>query len=182
MAYVTLYMPSPSGMPLPSGVLQRHSNLPIPCSGWQSSECAATCSKSRCGETDCISTILGLKGLTIKVREPSEQHHFDVDCEAFGIEHRLCPLRHPKTIAALVERFDDRVSGLANSTQVGCRARGRAYCVLQDLKQPHPATLARPPITCARCSGLAGLQAEFDHAGRIKTGGACHLATQVSLN
>lgn len=35
--------------------------------------------------------------ITSKAKEPSGQHHFDVRCKALGIEHRLCPARHPQT-------------------------------------------------------------------------------------
>jgi transposase InsO family protein len=52
---------------------------------------------------------------TSKAREPSGQHHFDVRCKALGIEHRLCPPRHPQT-NGLVERFNGRISDVVQQT------------------------------------------------------------------
>ena len=53
---------------------------------------------------------------TSKKREPSGLHKFDVRCKALGIEHRLCPPRHPQT-NGMVERFNGRVSELVSQTR-----------------------------------------------------------------
>ena len=51
-----------------------------------------------------------------KSRTPSGKHHFDVRCRALGIEHRLCPPRHPQT-NGLVERFNGRISEVVAQTR-----------------------------------------------------------------
>jgi transposase InsO family protein len=53
---------------------------------------------------------------TSKKREPSGRHKFDVRCKALGIEHRLCPPRHPQT-NGMVERFNGRISELVGQTR-----------------------------------------------------------------
>jgi transposase InsO family protein len=53
---------------------------------------------------------------TCKKREPSGKHKFDVRCKALGVEHRLCPPRHPQT-NGMVERFNGRISDLVRQTQ-----------------------------------------------------------------
>ncbi len=53
---------------------------------------------------------------TNKAKEPSGRHHFDVRCKALGIEHRLCPPRHPQT-NGMVERFNARVGELIHQTR-----------------------------------------------------------------
>ena len=93
---------------------------------------------------------------TSKAIEPSGKHRFDVRYKALGIEHRLCPPRHPQT-NGLVERFNGRIQ--ADAVQDRRRVGGDAHGALQDLQPPHPATLSRPPLTRASPSGLAGLQA-----------------------
>ena len=52
---------------------------------------------------------------TSKKREPSGRHKFDVRCKALGIEHRLCPPRHPQT-NGMVERFNGRISEVLHQT------------------------------------------------------------------
>ena len=42
-------------------------------------------------------------------KSPSGQPVFDLTCLATGIEHRLCPPKHPQT-NGILERFDGRVS------------------------------------------------------------------------
>lgn len=49
-------------------------------------------------------------------RTPSGKHPFDVRCHALGIEHRLCPPRHPQT-NGLVERFNRRIADLIAQTR-----------------------------------------------------------------
>lgn len=51
-----------------------------------------------------------------KSRTPSGAHHFDVRCRALGIEHRLCPPRHPQT-NGLVERFNGRITDVVAQTR-----------------------------------------------------------------
>ena len=51
-----------------------------------------------------------------KSRTPSGNHHFDVRCRALGIEHRLCPPRHPQT-NGLVERFNGRITEVVAQTR-----------------------------------------------------------------
>ena len=46
----------------------------------------------------------------------SGNHAFDLACQALGIEHRLCPPRHPQT-NGMVERFNGRISDLMNQTR-----------------------------------------------------------------
>ena len=53
---------------------------------------------------------------TSKKREPSGTHKFDVRCKALGIEHRLCPPRHPQT-NGMVERFNGRISEVVSQTR-----------------------------------------------------------------
>lgn len=53
---------------------------------------------------------------TSKKREPSGKHKFDVRCKALGVEHRLCPPRHPQT-NGMVERFNGRISELVKQTR-----------------------------------------------------------------
>jgi transposase InsO family protein len=52
---------------------------------------------------------------TSKKREPSGNHKFDVRCKVMGIEHRLCPPRHPRT-NGMVERFNGRISEVVSQT------------------------------------------------------------------
>lgn len=49
-------------------------------------------------------------------RVPSGQHVFDTACGTAGIEHRLCPPRHPQT-NGMVERFNGRISDLIRQTR-----------------------------------------------------------------
>jgi transposase InsO family protein len=51
-----------------------------------------------------------------KSRSPSGKHPFDVRCRTLGIEHRLCPPRHPQT-NGLVERFNGRISDVIAQTR-----------------------------------------------------------------
>ena len=58
---------------------------------------------------------------TNKTRAPSGLHVFDVACKSMGIEHRLCPPRHPQT-NGMVERFNGRISDLVKQTRFTCAA------------------------------------------------------------
>jgi transposase InsO family protein len=53
---------------------------------------------------------------TRKTRTPSGQHAFDKRCGELGIEHRLCPPRHPQT-NGMVERFNGRISEVIGQTR-----------------------------------------------------------------
>jgi transposase InsO family protein len=53
---------------------------------------------------------------TSSTRSPSGQHAFDTACVSLGIEHRLCPPRHPQT-NGMVERFNGRISDLIHQTR-----------------------------------------------------------------
>ena len=59
---------------------------------------------------------------TSKKREPSGRHKFDVRCQALGIEHRLCPPRHPQT-NGMVERFNGRISEVLHQTRFASAAQ-----------------------------------------------------------
>ena len=53
---------------------------------------------------------------TSRTRTPSGQHVFDLACLSMGIEHRLCPPRHPQT-NGMVERFNGRISDIVSQTR-----------------------------------------------------------------
>ena len=53
---------------------------------------------------------------TSATKSASGQHAFDLACVLLGIEHRLCPPRHPQT-NGMVERFNGRISDLLNQTR-----------------------------------------------------------------
>lgn len=53
---------------------------------------------------------------TTKSRAPSGKHVFDLACEELGIDHRLCPPRHPQT-NGMVERFNGRISDVVSQTR-----------------------------------------------------------------
>ena len=58
---------------------------------------------------------------TSKTRTPTGGHVFDRTCASFGIEHRLCPPRHPQT-NGLVERFNGRIADLVKQTRFASAA------------------------------------------------------------
>ena len=51
------------------------------------------------------------------VSDPGRQHAFDLECKSQGIEHRLCPPRHPQT-NGMVERFNGRISELVQQNAI----------------------------------------------------------------
>jgi transposase InsO family protein len=53
---------------------------------------------------------------TTKGRVATGKHVFDLACVELGIEHRLCPPRHPQT-NGMVERFNGRISDVVNQTR-----------------------------------------------------------------
>jgi hypothetical protein len=53
---------------------------------------------------------------TTRGRVPSGKHVFDLACEELGIDHRLCPPRHPQT-NGMVERFNGRISDVVSQTR-----------------------------------------------------------------
>ena len=62
-------------------------------------------------------------------RSVSGQHVFDLACLSMGIEHRLCPPRHPQT-NGMVERFNGRISDIVNQTRF--RSASELDRTLQD--------------------------------------------------
>ena len=54
-------------------------------------------------------------------KTPSGQHEFDLVCVSLGIEHRLCPPRHPQT-NGMVERFNGGISEIINQTRFALAA------------------------------------------------------------
>ena len=74
---------------------------------------------------------------TCKARVPSGRHHFDVHCKALGIEHRLCPPRHPQT-SGMVERFNARVGEVIAQTDSAVRPNWQQRC----WPTPKPTTTA----------------------------------------
>jgi transposase InsO family protein len=58
---------------------------------------------------------------TSRARTPSGQHVFDLACLSMGIEHRLCPPRHPQT-NGMVERFNGRISEIVGQTRFASAA------------------------------------------------------------
>lgn len=86
---------------------------------------------------------------TSKAREPSGQHHFDVRCKALGIEHRLCPPRHPQT-NGLVERFNGRISEVVQQTRfksgAELEATLTAYCKTYNHHLPQRSLDHRSPV------------------------------------
>ncbi len=53
---------------------------------------------------------------TAKSKVPSGTHRFDLLCTNLGIEHRLCPPRHPQT-NGMVERFNGRIAEVIAQTR-----------------------------------------------------------------
>ena len=53
---------------------------------------------------------------TSATKSSTGQHVFDLECKSQGIEHRLCPPRHPQT-NGMVERFNGRISELVQQTR-----------------------------------------------------------------
>ena len=51
----------------------------------------------------------------------SGQHVFDLTCRSLGIEHRLCPPKHPQT-NGMVERFNGRISDIVKQTRFSAAA------------------------------------------------------------
>ena len=58
---------------------------------------------------------------TSTAKSPSGQHAFDLVCLSMGIEHRLCPPKHPQT-NGMVERFNGRISDVVQQTRFGSAA------------------------------------------------------------
>ena len=65
---------------------------------------------------------------TSKSRTPSGQHVFDLTCVSLGIEHRLCPPRHPQT-NGMVERFNGRISDIVSQTRFASAAELEATLI-----------------------------------------------------
>lgn len=60
-----------------------------------------------------------------KKRQAGGLHKFDVRCKALGIEHRLCPPRHPQT-NGMVERFNGRISEVLHQPHFASAAQLKA--------------------------------------------------------
>lgn len=60
-----------------------------------------------------------------KKRQAGGLHKFDVRCKALGIEHRLCPPRHPQT-NGMVERFNGRISEVLHQPRFASAAQLKA--------------------------------------------------------
>ena len=58
---------------------------------------------------------------TSSTKAPSGQHVFDLACLSMGIQHRLCPPRHPQT-NGMVERFNGRISEIVGQTRFASAA------------------------------------------------------------
>ena len=58
---------------------------------------------------------------TSKARVPTGKHVFDQTCISLGVEHRLCPPRHPQT-NGMVERFNGRIADLVKQTRFASAA------------------------------------------------------------
>ena len=58
---------------------------------------------------------------TSTAKSASGQHVFDSTCLSMGIEHRLCPPKHPKTNGK-VERFNGRINDIVKQTRFSSAA------------------------------------------------------------
>ena len=58
---------------------------------------------------------------TSTAKSPFGRHSFDLACLSMGIQHRLCPFRHPQT-NGMVERFNAQISDLVKQTRFGSAA------------------------------------------------------------
>ena len=86
---------------------------------------------------------------TNKKRRPSGNHKFDVCCKALGIEHRLCPPRHPQT-NGMAERFNGRISEVIEQTRFDSAAQLKAtlmnYANTYNHHIPQRALKHRSPV------------------------------------
>ena len=86
---------------------------------------------------------------TSREKKPTGGHVFDLECVEWGIEHRLCPPRHPQT-NGMVERFNGRISELTQQTRFASAAElettlGR-YLTLYNHHIPQRALNHQTPI------------------------------------
>ena len=58
---------------------------------------------------------------TSATESSSGQHPFDLACLSMGIEHRLCPPRHPQT-NGMVERFNGRIGDIVQQARFSSAA------------------------------------------------------------
>jgi transposase InsO family protein len=86
---------------------------------------------------------------TSKTRTPSGNHVFDRTCASLGIEHRLCPPRHPQT-NGMVERFNARIADLVKQTRFASAAEFETtlqhYLATYKHRIPQPALNHQSPI------------------------------------
>ncbi len=86
---------------------------------------------------------------TRKDRQSSGRHKFDVRCKALGIEHRLCPPRHPQT-NGMVERFNARIGEVVSQTRFASAAELQAtlnnYAKIYNHLIPQRALKHRSPV------------------------------------
>jgi transposase InsO family protein len=82
-------------------------------------------------------------------KQASGRHVFDLACQHLGIEHRLCPPRHPQT-NGMVERFNGRISSLIGQTRFASAAELQStlklYVATYNHSIPQRALHHRTPI------------------------------------
>ena len=96
---------------------------------------------------------------TSKKREPTGYHDFDVRCGELGIEHRLCPPRHPQT-NGMVERFNGRIGGgEARPDLLQQLSWNRRY--RENLQPADSTACAQPSFAYSSAEGMAGRKTQI---------------------
>ena len=93
---------------------------------------------------------------TSKKREPTGCHDFDVRCGELGIEHRLCPPRHPQT-NGMVERFNGRISEVVKQTRFASAAELETTLerYVKTYKPADSTACAQPSFAYSSAEGMA---------------------------